>query len=201
MRAGGQPPPPAPPSATRITIATGVALLVAAAVLVIAVLPAEYGIDPLGTGRLLGLLDLAPGRSDVVAPEANDFKVDTVQFVLGPFESVEYKYRLQQGASMVYAWRATGEVVYDFHSEPDGAPEGYAESFEQDRGADRRGTYRAPFTGIHGWFWENRGRSDVTIVLTSAGFYSGATEFRGNDTAPRPVSDLTVLEESLRDLP
>jgi hypothetical protein len=201
MTSGGQPAPPAPPSAKRIVVATGVALLVAVAVLVMAVLPAEYGIDPLGTGRLLGLLELAPGRSEVIASEEGDFKVDSVRFVLGPFESVEYKYRLNQNGSMVYSWRATGEVVYDFHSEPDGAPEGYAESFEQARGAERRGTYRAPFTGIHGWFWENRGQADVTITLTTAGFYSGSLEFRGNDASPRSVTDLTVLEESLRERP
>lgn len=187
------------PSKRRILMATLVALVVAALILVIAVLPAEYGLDPLGTGGLLGLTELAPGRADVVTPETSDFKVDNVKFVLGPFESVEYKYRLNQGGSMVYAWKATGELIYDFHSEPDGAPEGYAESFDQARASELRGTYRAPFTGIHGWFWENRTQADVTITLTSAGFYSGALEFRGNDVSPRPVTDLTVLEDTLRE--
>jgi hypothetical protein len=40
-------------------MATIIALIVAAVVLVVAVLPAEYGIDPLGTGKALGLMDLA----------------------------------------------------------------------------------------------------------------------------------------------
>ena len=47
------------PSKKRIIKATAVALLVAAAVLFTAVLPAEYGIDLLGTGKALGLIDLA----------------------------------------------------------------------------------------------------------------------------------------------
>jgi hypothetical protein len=192
---------PVVPSGRRIAVATLVAVAVAAIILVTAVLPAEYGIDPLGTGRALGLLDLAPGRSDVLAPEAADFKVDSVTFVLGPFESVEYKYRIGQRGSLVYAWKATGELLYDFHAEPDGAPEGYAESFDQSRASEQRGTYRAPFSGIHGWFWENRGTSDVTVRLTTAGFYTGAIEFRGNDQAPREVKDLTHLEDSLRDTP
>ena len=40
-------------------MATIVALVVAVILLVTAVLPAEYGIDPLGTGKALRLMDLA----------------------------------------------------------------------------------------------------------------------------------------------
>ena len=43
------------PSGKRIALSVAVALVVAALVLVVAVLPAEYGIDPTGIGRLLGL--------------------------------------------------------------------------------------------------------------------------------------------------
>lgn len=39
--------------------ATGIALASAAVLLVIAVLPAEYGVDPIGAGRLLGLTALS----------------------------------------------------------------------------------------------------------------------------------------------
>jgi hypothetical protein len=42
----------------RIGVATGVALLAAGLALVMIVLPAEYGVDPLGTGARLGLLPL-----------------------------------------------------------------------------------------------------------------------------------------------
>jgi hypothetical protein len=47
----------APPAAS-LAKATGVALLVAAVVLVTAVLPAEYGIDPIGAGRAMGITSL-----------------------------------------------------------------------------------------------------------------------------------------------
>jgi hypothetical protein len=43
------------PSGQRIAWSVGLALVVAVIVLVVAVLPAEYGIDPTGIGRLLGL--------------------------------------------------------------------------------------------------------------------------------------------------
>lgn len=44
-----------PPSGKRLAVSTAVAIAVAAVVLVSFVLPAEYGVDPLGLGRALGL--------------------------------------------------------------------------------------------------------------------------------------------------
>lgn len=116
------------------------------------------------------------------------YSVNSVEFILGPFESVEYKYRIEEGGSMLYSWEATGELLFDMHSEPDGAPEGYAETFGKARTVGDHGTYIAPFSGIHGWFWENRGTDDVTLNLISAGFYSGATEFRGGGSTDYEVT-------------
>jgi hypothetical protein len=176
-------PGPSPRPERRILAATGAALGVAIVILVTAVLPAEYGIDPLGTGRLLGLTALAGSATGAIAAQPAEYKQDATEFALGPYEFVEYKYRLEQGASMVYSWAATGPVIYDFHSEPDGAPDGYAESFDKNQAPEAHGTYTAPFSGIHGWFWENPGARTVTIRLSSAGFYSAAQEFRDNDSS------------------
>lgn len=53
-----------PPSGGRIAVSVAVAVIAAAVLLVAFVLPAEYGIDPLGTGRALGLTQLnAPART------------------------------------------------------------------------------------------------------------------------------------------
>lgn len=35
-------------------------------------------------------------------------------------------------------------------------------------------SFIAPTTGIHGWFWENKGSKQVDIHLTTAGFYDSA---------------------------
>jgi hypothetical protein len=53
------------PSGKRIARSVVIAIVVAAVVLVTAVLPAEYGIDPTGIGRALGLTELnaAPTRT------------------------------------------------------------------------------------------------------------------------------------------
>ncbi len=180
-------PPPAAVSGRRLLTATAIAFLVAAVVLVAAVLPAEYGIDLLGTGRLLGLTALADIRPGVIAPQPAGFREDTVEFVLGPFESVEYKYHLEISAAMLYSWRTTAPVTYDMHSEPEDAPEGYAESFDKGEANAAHGADTAPFSGIHGWFWENRSQTDVTVTLTTAGFYTAATEFRDGGVFEREI--------------
>jgi len=178
------------PSVRKILLATAAAAVAAAIILVVAVLPAEYNIDPLGTGRLLGLTDLAGASSGAITRQDAAYKTNTASFELGPYEFVEFKYRLEQGATMIYSWSATGPVIYDFHSEPDGAPAGYAESFDKAQTPAAHGSYKAPFSGIHGWFWENPGTKVVTITLTTAGFYTTAQEFRDNDSSFHPLDDI-----------
>ena len=173
------------PAAPKLLRATLISLVLAAVVLFTLVLPAEYGIDPLGTGEALGLLGLSRSGPSAIVDATIDLRHDRIVFELAPFESVEYKYRLEQDAGMVFRWSATGELVYDMHAEPDGAEAGYAESFDTGRGAGASGTYLAPFPGIHGWFWENRGTQTVRLSLDTDGFYSLAIEFRDGDQSER----------------
>jgi hypothetical protein len=179
----------------RIAVTAGAALLVAGLLLVIAVLPAEYGVDPLGIGRRLGLTAMGDIRKQLdafqtsraatvagastIAPQPHAYQNETVSFSLPPGESIEYKYRLGKGAALLYSWKATRRVDYDLHAEPDGAPRGYAESYEKRNGQESAsGTLTAPFSGIHGWYWENPGKTDVTVTLSAAGFYNMSHEFR-----------------------
>lgn len=151
---------------------------IAVAILFVAVLPAEYGFDPLGTGRLLGLTGLAPDEQTALSRQSSVWRSDHIVLELAPFESVEYKYRLAEGAAMVFAWQADDEVVVDLHSEPDSGAPGYAESFGQRRASSGSGSLVAPFDGIHGWFWQNRGDQTLSVHLVTAGFFTAVTEFR-----------------------
>ena len=173
----------------QIAAAVGVALLVAGVALVIAVLPAEFGVDPTGLGRRLGLLAIADVKSQVTAFEQNRdaagttastivasdraLQHETVNFTLAPHEFIEYKYRLDKGQALLYSWHATAAVNVEFHAEPDGAPQGYAETYEKkDAQQAGSGTLTAPFSGIHGWYWENPGGEPIIVTLASAGFYN-----------------------------
>ena len=180
----------------RIAVAAGAALLAAGLVLVMFILPAEYGVDPLGTGARFGLVELgltgqrvealdaaAAGEGvagqPIMAAQERPFQQETVEFTLGPREGMEYKYRLDKGEALLYSWRATAPVNYEAHAEPDGAPRGYAQTYEKGSGTrEASGTLTAPFAGIHGWFWENTTDTQITVTLTAAGYYNMAHEFR-----------------------
>jgi hypothetical protein len=126
---------------------------------------------------VLGLTGLAGAPPTAVHRTERVFQEDERVFELAPFESVEFKYDLAAEDGLVYAWQATGEVVFDLHAEPEGAAPGVAESFAQGRGVADAGTYVATYPGIHGWFWENRGIGTVTVRLRVAGFATGATHY------------------------
>jgi hypothetical protein len=202
-------------SARALVKATSIALLAAAALLATVILPAEYGIDPLGTGRLLGLTSLAapsatqppvpPPQGEVLAPVATGavglypgpFKVDAREFVLGPYEYVEYKYHLAQNATMLFSWTASGDIVHDMHGDPDGAPPSAAQSYDKLPRREADGSFTAPFSGIHGWYWENPGGDTISIRVVTAGFYAAAHEFRFDRThLSREVRALDVIESS-----
>jgi hypothetical protein len=116
----------------------------------------------------------------MVALYPAEYKFDSREFVLGPYEYVEYKYHLEQGAAMLFSWRASGDVVHDFHGDPDGAPGSAAQSFDKRPRRQADGSFSAPFAGIHGWYWENSGGDTVTVRVTTAGFYTAAHQFRFN---------------------
>ena len=114
------------------------------------------------------------------------FKVDSMEFTLAPKEGMEYKYRLEKGAGMLFSWTATAPVHYELHSEPDAGPKGYAETFDkQDSRDSGHGNYVAPFPGIHGWYWENRTDQDVIVRIVSAGHYTESLEFRRKQDVKR----------------
>ena len=178
----------AAPSKTRLAAATGAAIVVATVLLFAAVLPAEYGIDPLGTGKALGLTALFEARAGEEAPPPaiaqsgetalpRVYKTESTQFTLGPTQAFEYKYRIEQGGGMVYTWSATAAMKYEFHGEPDGIGAKVV-SYEKGEGDFDSGSFVAPASGIHGWYWENTGSTETTITLTSAGFYNSGVEMR-----------------------
>ena len=191
--------PPELPSRRKLAVTTAMAVAGATVILVTLVLPAEYAIDPLHTGRALGLTRIAAPPTQVAEPPVpagqallpvqtgpvgvypRSYQTDTVRFVLGPYDFVEYKYHLEKGATMVFSWTSSAPLLHEFHGDPAAAPDAPV-SFEKKDRREASGAFVAPFTGIHGWYWENPTAEPVTIALTSAGFYSSAIEFRSDRT-------------------
>lgn len=197
------PPVPPAPSARKLLIGSVAVLAVAAVALVVFIMPAEYGIDPTGAGKALGVTKLSePGMSEEQIRGAKRTGVLTLseqplqreswddewQVVLAPYESIELKYTLDEGAAIDFEWQATDTVEYDLHSHPfDGGTE-LTESYAVDEGNRMQGRYVAAFTGLHGWYWQNRNLADVTVTVRAAGPIKGSTVFQMGGETQRSLS-------------
>lgn len=190
------------PSKAAIVKATFIALAVALVLLFTAVLPAEYGIDPLRTGALLHLTGISQSDSGGRATPANagiytlqpaTYKVDTEEIGLHPGEGFEIKYHMQKGATLIFAWKADGLVQFELHGEPDVKPKpDYFESYLLDKVGRREsyGSFTAPTTGVHGWFWQNKTKDDIRMHLTVSGFFDAAKMYE----AGAPPEELIIKD-------
>ncbi len=172
------------PSVPQLARAIGVAVAVASIILVIAVLPAEYGIDPTGIGRAIGLLRPPASAIDMsipVTPEAAAtvtssevaYRSDEMTLTLKPGEGAEIKATMARGGSYVFSWTVEGGTVeFDMHGEHTDGSGGEASYAKGEAAASGYGTFHAPFDGRHGWFWQNLTWEPVTITLKTSGFYA-----------------------------
>lgn len=95
---------------------------------------------------------------------------DEMPVTLTPGEGTEIKLKMAEGAKAQYAWVVEGGAVnFDTHGD---AP-GKSISYEKGRGVSSdAGVLEAAFTGNHGWYWRNRGQSNVTVILRTRGDYT-----------------------------
>ena len=201
------------PSSRQLVRSTLLAAIAALALLVAVVLPAEYGIDPTGAGRVLRLTEMGEIKQQLAAEAAADAASSTpaaplaatgatgmaknsaaeipvpaarveapkaptqtvewrdeIPFTLTPGEGTEIKLKMAQGANAHYAWVVEGGAVnFDTHGD---AP-GKSISYEKGRAVSSdAGVLEAAFTGNHGWYWRNRGKSDVKVILRTRGDYA-----------------------------
>lgn len=185
------------PSLKSLFLSTLFALSLAAILLVFAVLPAEYGIDPTGFGKTTGLLTLAPSKSSspdiqveqncvsdkdisireldpkMVEAELSNYWRDTVTVIVPPLGGREYKFFLEKDAELGFEWQTDDgtKLYFDFHGEPKGDTSGYFKSFKIETADRSSGTLKAPFAGSHGWYWENKTAVPVKVVLRTKGNY------------------------------
>jgi len=169
---------PTLPSMRTLLLSTAGAAGVAGILLLTAILPAEYGIDPTGVGKILGLTQLAPGY---VGPEpeteastqSGGFREDVTAIDIPAGQELEYKLRITSGALLDYAWQVDQGMIYsDLHGEPVEGAGSYAESFLVGRAQSTKGSLEAPFEGLHGWYWKNENAHPVRVTLRTRGIYT-----------------------------
>ena len=196
------PPPAELPTSRQLLRSTLLAAIAAAVLLVAVVLPAEYGIDPTGVGRVLRLTEMgeikkqlaAEAEADaqaaslaqapasaapIAAPQAPAPAVEAAQ--AAPWRD-EMRVRLTpgEGAEIKLRMQAGDKAEYQWvveggmvNFDTHGDGGGRSISYEKGRGVPQdEGELVAAFTGNHGWYWRNRGQADVTLILRTRGTYS-----------------------------
>jgi hypothetical protein len=124
----------------------------------------------------------------IAVPAGAGFVSDHWQYELLPYDSIEMKYKLSQGQPMVFAWRAAVPLHYDMHSVPDEGGNPATESFAITDATSQTAVYVAPFTGIHGWFWQNQTLNPVTVSIDATGAFTGAVIFDQAGEHPRELA-------------
>ena len=116
------------PTKSELLRATGIALAVAIVILVTTILPAEYGVDPIGVGGRLGLdkLNVTSANAEEIVPDAQglplagaalsrattNLRKDALTVVVPAYEGVELKADMKAGQSLAFDWRTDGEIRY-----------------------------------------------------------------------------------------
>ncbi|MFH7321264.1 transmembrane anchor protein [Desulfurivibrio sp. D14AmB] len=187
------------PSSAKLIKSTFVAAVVAAFLLVVAILPAEYGIDPTGFGKVLGLTKMGAIKTSLareaaaqgtIEPAAiqpvqpiqeevptavepvTELRKDSMEFSLAPNEGKEIKLTLNKGERARYAWYTDGAAAnFDGHSDSVKHKIDYR-SWQKGRSPREEGELVAEFDGKHGWFWRNRTSKPMKITLLVEGEYS-----------------------------
>ena len=185
------------PSTRQLIRSTLIAAVSALVLLFTVVLPSEYGVDPSGIGRALGLTEMGEIKTRLAREAAKDATAtqaphsepaaakaaasnagasigpawrDEMTFTLTPGQGTEIKLKMMEGDKAQFSWSVQGGVV-NFDTHGDGM--GRSVSYEKGRRvANDEGELIAAFTGNHGWYWRNRGEANVTVLLRTGGVYS-----------------------------
>ena len=177
------------PSTSKLIKSTIIAIGIATIILVIAVLPAEYGIDPTGVGKLVGLKKMGEIKvslsQEVAANELEDNKSASVSnieinpsnyisqkgeitIILQPNEGRELKVSMKKDDQINYDWHTDRGVLYFAAHTDSGEPHDYSEGTK----SSDKGVLKAFSDGRHGWWYKNRTSEVVTLTLQIDGKYS-----------------------------
>ena len=151
-------------------------LIFAAVTLLTVILPAEYNIDPTGIGHKLGLTVFNEVKTEFLtsnSAEKSENVTEMIEVTVLGGSGVEYKFIMEQYQKLEYEWRTDGTPLYfDLHGEPKGDTTGYFESYAIATLDKMKGSFTAPFTGSHGWYWKNKTDTPVTVQLIVKGEYT-----------------------------
>lgn len=189
------------PSSAQLLKSTIIAAVSAVVILVTVILPAEYGIDPTGVGRVIGLAEMGEIKTQL-AEEAeadrmlnadDDEQSSLLNDIIGLFVGAahaqqaevwrdETTFTLAPGDSAEWKLVMEEGQTVEYRMLVDGGRVnfdmhghggGNSVTYEKGRGSTGdEGQIIAAFNGEHGWFWRNRDGEDVTVTIQVRGEYA-----------------------------
>ena len=183
------------PSSAQLLKSTIIAIIMIVILFVMVILPAEYGTDPTGVGKLLGLKEMGDIKMSLLEESQNEslqesepFSIvsdsveaekisdtineDVVEITIEPGKAIEIKLEMKIGDVVQYEWRTIkGGLNYNLHGD---GYKGSKKSINYKKGRmvpSDSGELKAEFDGYHGWFWRNREKFSVTVILQTSGDY------------------------------
>lgn len=194
------------PSMGKLIKSTILAICLATIILITVVLPAEYGIDPLGVGEMIGLAKMGEIKVSLAQEAAVDMNTNTestaleakkveevpqeietenaaevrndkITLTLKPNEGKEIKLTMAKGATVNYIWYTDGEKAnFDAHADSKKLQIKY-HNYEKGKLQKSDGIMEAAFDGNHGWFWRNRTSEEMKVTLEVNGNYTDVLQF------------------------
>jgi len=183
------------PTSMQLLKATVVAIAVAFILIVVVVLPAEYGSDPTGMGKILGLKEMGEIKMSLLDESHkessqqnttssieidhteevmvnNTINKDVVEITIEPGQPIEIKLEMRSGSLVQYEWKTIkGGLNYNLHGDGYKGSQQFI-SYKKGRMVPSdSGELKAEFDGYHGWFWRNREKFSVTVSLQTSGDY------------------------------
>ena len=183
------------PTSAQLLKSTIIAIIMIVILFVMVILPAEYGTDPTGVGKILGLKEMGDIKMSLLEESQNEslqesepFSIDTdsveaekisdtinedvVEITIEPGKAIEIKLEMKIGDVVQYEWRTIkGGLNYNLHGD---GYKGSKKSINYKKGrmvSSDSGELKAEFDGYHGWFWRNREKFSVTVILQTFGDY------------------------------
>ena len=183
------------PTSAQLLKSTVIAIIVAIILLVMVILPAEYGTDPTGVGKILGLKEMGEIKISLLEESQNEssqenntssiktdsveqvmvnntINNDVVEITIEPGKAIEIKLEMKSGSLVQYEWKTIkGGLNYNLHGVGYKGSQQFI-SYKKGRMVPSdSGELKAEFDGYHGWFWRNREKFSVTVSLQTSGDY------------------------------
>jgi hypothetical protein len=189
------------PTTAQLLKSTAIAAASAIVILTTIVLPSEYGVDPTGLGRMLGLTEMGEikvqleeeAEADRQIEGAEEAQSSLFNDIFGLFVGSaqaqetevwrdEVTFTLAPGDSAEWKLLMSQGQTAEYRMNVEGGRVNYdlhghgsgqSVTYEKGRGSTgSEGTILANFAGEHGWFWRNRDKADVTVTVQVRGEYA-----------------------------